>query len=394
MITYGKNVYGKKEINAIVKTLKNSTQMGKQVSKFEKRISNLFGKKYTVMVNSGSSALDIAFSILDFPKGSNFITPVLTFGTTVSSMIRANYIPNFLDINADSLCISENKILKAINKKTVGMCIPNLVGNLPNWLIIKKIAKKYNLFLIEDSADTLGYKIKNGNTGKISDIVITSYYGSHIVSCAGNGGSISLNNKKLYEKSLLLRSWGRSSSLFKENSEKIENRFNIKLDGIEYDKKFVFQEMGFNYEPSEIGAAFGNVQLDNLSNNINIRKRNFNIHYNFFSKYEKYFILPKVLDFVDTAWLAFPVLLKPRMINRKKFMIFLEKNKIQTRVIFTGNILKQPGFRNINYVGKKRNFSQANYIMKNSILIGLHQGLSINNIKKIHRTIVSFLDKN
>ena len=160
MISYGKNVYDNKEIKAILKTLKNSTQMGAEVSKFEDRISKIFGKKYSVLVNSGSSALDLAFSILDFPKGSNFITPVLTFGTTISSMVRANYVPNFIDIKFDSLCISENDIVKAINKKTVGMCIPNLVGNLPDWLVIKKIAKKYNLFLIEDSADTLGYKIK------------------------------------------------------------------------------------------------------------------------------------------------------------------------------------------------------------------------------------------
>ena len=193
---------------------------------------------------------------------------------------------------------------------------------------------------------------------------------------------------------MLLRSWGRSSSLFKENSEKIENRFNIRLDGIEYDKKFVFQELGFNYEPSEVGAAFGNIQLDKLKTNINIRKRNFKLHYNFFSKYEQYFFLPSILDTVETAWLAYPVILKSNMINRRKFMIFLEKNKIQTRVIFTGNILKQPGFRKIKCIGRKRNFPQANYIMKNSILIGLHQGLSIKNIKKIHNTISSYLSKN
>ena len=392
MISYGKNVYDSKEIKAVNQVLKNSTQMGQQVTIFEKKISKLFGKKHTVMVNSGSSALELAFSSLNYSKGSNFITPILTFGTTISSMLRYGYIPNFVDINLNTLCINESLIEKSINKKTVGICVPNLIGNLPDWTIIKKIAKKYNLIVIEDSADTLGYKFKNSNTSKLSDITITSFYGSHIVSCAGNGGSISVNSKKIYEKILLLRSWGRSSSLYKENSEKIENRFNIKLDGIDYDKKFVFSDLGYNFEPSEIGASFGNVQLSKLNNNIKIRQRNFMLHLKFFSNYKDLFYLPSTYDFVNTAWLAYPIIIKSSNINRKKLMIFLEKNKIQTRVVFTGNILRQPGFKKIKCIGRNRNFLNSDFIMKNSILIGLHHGLKKSDIAIIHKKIKLFLN--
>ena len=250
----------------------------------KKKISELFDKKYGLMVNSGSSALLLAYEVLPIPKGSNIITPVLTFATTVSSIIKAGFIPNFVDVDNRSFCIDEKKIIKSINNKTKAISVPNLLGNLPNWKLIKKIAKKYNLIIIEDSADALGSKIGNVSSGKFTDISITSFYGSHIINCAGNGGYVGFNNKKLYNRAKLLRSWGRSSSLYDENSEKIENRFDIFIDGIQYDKKFVFEELGYNFEPSEIGAAFGLVQLKQLNKNLKIRTKIFKNHTKFFNK--------------------------------------------------------------------------------------------------------------
>ena len=138
--------------------------------------------------------------------------------------------------------------------------IPNLIGNVPDWKKIYKISRKFKLPIIEDSADTLGASIDRKPTGVYSDISITSFYGSHIISCAGNGGMLLTNNKKYYEKAKVLRSWGRMSTLIKD-PENIVKRLNIKLKGIDYDKKFVFSELGYNFEPSEIGAAFGLVQL-------------------------------------------------------------------------------------------------------------------------------------
>tara|TARA_A100000164_G_scaffold367175_1_gene388862 strand:- start:1812 stop:3005 length:1194 start_codon:yes stop_codon:yes gene_type:complete len=390
-ISYGSNVYGAKEIKEVVKQLKTGTQMGKSVENFENKISKLFRKKKTLLVNSGSSALILSFQSLDFKKGSNFITPVLTFGTLVSSMMMAGYVPNFIDVDSETLCIDEKKIEKKINKKTVGMCIPNLIGNLPNWKILKKIAKKHKLFVIEDSADTLAAKYDKKSTGQYSDISVTSFYGSHIISCAGNGGSISLNQKKLFNRCKLLRSWGRNSSLYKD-SESIKNRFNIKLAGIDYDKKFVFSKPGYNLEPSEIGAAFGNIQIKDLNKNINIRKKNFLLHLNFFKKYPKIFNLPKILKHAESAWLAYPILIKEnKFFKRKDLMIFLENNNIQTRVIFTGNILKQPGFKKINCI-KEKKYPKADYIMKNGILIGCHHGLKNNNIKFIHKKLKFFIE--
>ena len=390
-VNYGKSVHGKDELKAVVDVIKNSTQMGKQTKNFENKISKLFCKKYGLMVNSGSSALLLAYEVLPIPRGSNIITPVLTFSTTVSSMVKAGYLPNFIDVNLQTYCIDEDKIEKNINKKTKAISIPNLLGNLPNWLLIKKIARKYNLLIIEDSADALGSKINNVSSGQHSDISITSFYGSHIINCAGNGGYLGFNNKKLYEHAKLLRSWGRSSSLYDENSEKIENRFNINIDGIQYDKKFVFSKQGYNFEPSELGAAFGLIQLKKLKYNLQKRSSIFKKHNNFFSNFNDFFITPIQSNNVHTGWLAYPLLVKKnKYFNRTDLQIFLEKNKIQTRVVFTGNILRQPGFKNIKCI-KNKKYNNADRVMKASLLIGCHHGLSNKEINYIHKKIETFI---
>ena len=281
-ISYGKNVYDKKEINAVLKTLKKSTQMGKNVDLFEKKIAKYFSKKYALMVNSGTSALILALKVLDLPKGSEVITPGLNFGTAVSSILLNDLTPVFVDIEIESLQIDVRLIERKINNKTKAILIPNLIGNIPDWFKLNKIAKKYNLKIIEDSADTLGAKIGKRTTGSYSDISITSFYGSHVISCAGNGGIFLTNNKKHYLRSKVLRSWGRASTLIKD-SENIKKRLNVKLKGYDFDRKFVFQEVGYNFEPSEIGAAFGLEQLKKFSHFSKIRNSNFNLHKKVFS---------------------------------------------------------------------------------------------------------------
>ena len=141
-VPYAMTVHNKLEIEAVVDTLKTSTQMGLKTKKFEKQVANIFNKKYDIAVNSGSSALFLAMKVFDLPKGSEVITPTLTFATTVGCIVTNNLVPAFVDINLNSLCIDENKIEKMISKKTKAMCIPNLMGNFPNWKKIKKIAKK------------------------------------------------------------------------------------------------------------------------------------------------------------------------------------------------------------------------------------------------------------
>ena len=205
---------------------------------------------------------------------------------------------------------------------------------------------------------------------------------------------VCFNNKKLYIKAKLLRSWGRSSSLFDENSEKIENRFNLKLDGIDYDKKFVFEEIGHNLEPSELGAAFGLVQLKKLNQNIKKRIQIFNKHNSFFRKFSKDFLTPISTVNTISGWLAYPILISPKSkIKRKDLQIFLEKRNIQTRVVFTGNILRQPAFKFLNTkVNNASKFINSDYVMKNGILIACHHGLTDKHLKHLHNSFSDFLN--
>jgi len=393
-IFYGKNIYNNNEIKAVVSQLRKSTQMGRNVAEFEEKISKMFGKKYSLMVNSGSSALMLAFKVFNFKPNDEIITPCLNFGTAVSSLLHFNLKPIFVDIDIDTLQINTDLIKKKITKKTKALLIPNLIGNLPDWIKIKKLAKKYNLKIIEDSADTIGHTINNKNTSSISDIAITSFYGSHIISCAGNGGIFLTNNKKQYERAKILRSWGRMSTLIKD-SENINHRLKIKLDGVNYDKKFVFSELGYNFEPSEIGAAFGLEQIKKFNMFQKKRNENFYAHLKFFSKYKKIFVTPRIVKGVKTNFLAYPIIIKKnKYFSRKKFQIFLENNKIQTRPIFSGNILRHPAFEFLkSNVNKVSSFQNADYIMKQGILIGCHQGINKLDLKRMHSLIEKFILK-
>ena len=393
-ISYAKTVYGQEEINAVSKCLSESTQMGTYSRKFEERISKLFNKKHCLYVNSGSSALYIGIEAFNFPKGSEVITPCLTFSTTVGCLIKNNLIPVFTDVEPLTYCIDCSQIESLISEKTVAILAPNLMGNICDWVKIKEIADKYKLIVIEDSADTIGAKINGISTGAYTDMSITSFYGSHIINCAGNGGALAINDDKVMERAKLLRSWGRTSSIFDEKSESIENRFNIDLEGIEYDAKFVFELVGYNLEGSEIGAAFGLVQIDKLKENIKTRQLNFERQSNFFKKYNNLFSTPKQNENSHTAWLAFPLLLKKNIpFKRRQLQIFLEERNIQTRVVFTGNILKQPMCKNIVKRTIDSGYPNADAVMERAVLLPLHHGMTEEMFERFHSTIDKFVEE-
>ncbi len=394
-IFYGKAVYDKKEIKAVVNVLKNHSLSlidGKHVKSLERRVAKLFGKKYGLMVNSGSSANLLGLSSFNFKKGSEIITPNLTFSTTVSPIYHLGLIPHFIGVKKNKFISDPDQIEKCINKKTVALMIPNLLGNIADWKRINSIAKRYKLKVIEDSADTIGYKINNKNTGKYSDVTTNSFYASHIINGAGTGGIVCFNDYKLYERAKLLRGWGRSSATFNE-SESANKRFNVKISGIDYDAKYIFSDLGYNFLPSEISAAFALEQLKKLKNNIKIRERNFKLLKNFFSKYENLFHLPEQYRNVKTPWLAFPLVIKKnKFFKRKDLQIYLEKNNIQTRTIFTGNILRQPIMKNRIFKKHPNCNEVADDVMKNGILIGCHQGLAISEINYIYKIFKKFIN--
>lgn len=394
-IYYGKAVYGKEEINAAIKVLKNKSLTlidGPSVKKLEKTIANIFGKKYGLMVNSGSSANLLALASLGLRPGSEIITPTLTFSTTVSPIYQLGYKAHFIDVGKNNFVADHKQIEECINKNTSAIMIPNLLGNLPEWDKIYKIAKKYKLKIIEDSADTIGYSYKK-QIGKYSDITTNSMYASHIVTGAGFGGIACFNDFTTYTRAKLLRGWGRSSATFNE-SEGIKERFSSKVDGIPYDGKYIFSDMGYNFLPSEISAAFALEQLKKLKKNILVRMNNFSSLKKFFSNFPELIDLPQQLKGLKTGWLAYPIIIKKNsFFNRRDLQIYFEKNNIQTRTIFTGNILRQPIMKNKKF--KKHNKAEvnSNEIMQNGMLIGCHHGLGIKDIDFIKNKFTKFLIK-
>jgi len=202
---------------------------------------------------------------------------------------------------------------------------------------------------------------------------------------------VELYDKKTYDRAKLLRGWGRSSAIFNE-SEGIKERFSVKVGNIPYDGKYIFSDLGYNFLPSEISAAFALVQLKKLKKNINSREQNFSILKNFFKKYPLIFDMPVQDKFLKTAWLAYPVIIKKSAkLNRKDLQIFLEKNGIQTRTIFTGNILKQPIMKNQTYKKVKNSEINANFVMTNGMLIGCHHGLTMSEINFMINKFKEFL---
>lgn len=392
-VSYGKSVHGEDEIAAVLGVLRGSTQMGASVRRFEQGVAALFAKRHGIMVNSGSSANYLAVELLGLPPASEVITPALTFATTVAPLVKNNLVPAFVDVAPDTFNIDVGQIESCITPNTRAMMIPSLIGNLPDWDGIAQIARKHSLLVIEDSADTLGATLRGTSTGSRSDISTTSFYGSHVINCAGNGGMLCVNRDDWHEEARLLRSWGRSSSLFAD-SESVENRFNVELEGIPYDAKFVFSRIGYNLEPSELGAAFGLVQLDRLAANIQARQRNFAAQRAFFAQYEHWFILPGELDEVHTGWLAFPLIVRDDApFSRRDLQIFLEQRNIQTRTVFTGNILRQPAFKGIRRRETPGGYPNADRVMRHGMLIACHHGLSQRELDYMHEQFRAFAAK-
>ena len=394
-IYYGKAVYDSKEINAVIKVLRNNSLTlidGEKVKILEKTVAKIFGKKFGLMVNSGSSANLLSIASFNFKKGSEIITPNLTFSTTVAPIFQLGLVPHFVGVEKNKFVVDPAQIEKCINKKTVALMIPNLLGNIADWKSINKIAKKYKLKVIEDSADTIGYSVNGKNLGKYSDISTNSFYASHIINGAGTGGIACFNDYKLYERAKLLRGWGRSSATFNE-SESANKRFNVKISGIDYDAKYIFSELGYNFLPSEISAAFAIEQIKKLKKNINTRNKNFDYLRSFFKQYNNFFKLPDQYPGVKTPWLAFPLVVKKNKIfNRKKLQIFFEKNNIQTRTIFTGNILKQPVMKNKIFKKHPKCGEIADDVMKNGILLGCHQGMIKSDLDYICNTFKKLIN--
>ncbi|MBX4211196.1 MAG: DegT/DnrJ/EryC1/StrS family aminotransferase [Candidatus Yanofskybacteria bacterium] len=391
-VLYARAIYGDREIAAVLDSLQRDWLVsGEPTRNFEKAIAEKFGQNFGIFVNSGSSANLLAMEVLNLPKGGEVITPACTFATTVNPILQLGLVPVFVDVELDTYNIDLNLIEAAISPKTVALMIPHLVGNLNDAKRLRQIADKHNLKLIEDSCDTIGGTIGGEPTGKYADISTTSFYASHIITAMGGGGMVMFKNAEQAVDAKIFRDWGRAlPEFFDDNPEK---RFVFKINGIPHDGKFVFSKLGYNLKPVDAQAAFGLVQLGRLDEFHQIRQKNFKALFEFLKDYPEHFLLPRQLPDADVRWLAFPITIRSNSpIQRTDFMRYLEDHKVQTRVLFSGNILRQPAYQNIPHrVGSP--LVNADTILAKSLLIGCHHGLRDEHIEYIKKTIRDYLSK-
>ena len=367
--------YGEEEIKAVEQCLREGwlAGFGPRSIEFEKKIAKRFGKKYGVFVNSGSSACLLAIAALGLKKGSKIITPACTFSTTLAPIIQLGYEPVFCDVELTSYVPSVQSILDLITEDVRAIMVPNLIGNKPDWDLLKseltRIGRE-DIIVIEDSADTITYT-------ESTDVSTTSFYASHIITAGGTGGMVMFNSKEHVDRALQYRDWGRMG----DNSEIMDDRFNHKVDGIPYDHKFLYGVLGYNMKCSEMSAAFGLVQLERFEDYKHKRRTNFERYLENLKDIEE-LILPD--DSVEPNWLAIPLQTERRL----ELLTFLEENNIQTRVTFAGNVTRHPIYR--EYL---QDFENADAIMKNGFLLGAHHGMTVEDVDYVCDKIKEFFSK-
>ncbi len=393
-------VLGKKEIlNAVEACLDGWFTGGRFNDEFEKKMKTFLNIKYFLTCNSGSSANLLAMSSLcsdqlgskKLNKGDEVITCAMGFPTTINPIIQNGLIPVFVDAKISNYNINENVLEKAISKKTKAIFIAHTLGNPFNLNKIVKFAKKHNLFLIEDCCDALGAEFKGKKVGTFGDIATLSFYPAHHITM-GEGGGIFCKSSKLKRIIESLRDWGRDCWCETGCDNTCKKRFSWSLGELPYgyDHKYTYSNLGYNLKITDIQAAIGLAQFDKLEEFISIRRKNFFYLKNLLSKLNKYFILPNATPESNPSWFGFPITIKSKSkIVRNHLINYLERNNISTRLLFGGNIIKQPYMLNQKYrvVG---NLNISNRIMKNSFWIGIYPGLKKNHLLYVSKILQNY----
>jgi CDP-6-deoxy-D-xylo-4-hexulose-3-dehydrase len=395
-IEYAGSVHGEDEIAAVVEVLRGpptALRIGRNVRGFEQRIATLLGKQRGIMCNSGSSALYLAVEALALSPGDEVITSVLTFSTDVAPLVRAGLVPAFVDIDPDTYQIDVDAIERMISPRTKAILVPNLIGNAPDWDRIRAIADTHGLKVVEDSCDGLGLRLRGKPTGARADISVTSFALSHIITAAGTGGMVCVDDDELADRILMLRRWGRRSEVQLFGSAKgTEARYFSDVDGLEYDNLFIFDEVGWNFEPSELSAAFGLVQLTKLEANLDRRRRNFAMLREHFAGHADVFDLPRTTPGLVTAWHMFPFVIRPgSTIERSALQRHLESHGIDTRMVWTGNVLRQPAFKGIDHRADPAGYPHADRVMRQGLVLPCHHGMDDADVSYICQTLDVFL---
>ena len=378
--------------NMVEASLDGWLTTGRFNSLFQKQLAEFLNIKSLITVNSGSSANLIAFSTLTSPKlkeraikkGDEVITVAASFPTTVNPIVQFGAIPVFIDIKVPTYNINENLVEEAITEKTKAIMIAHTLGNPFNVKKIKEICEKYNLWLIEDTCDALGSKFNNQFVGTFGDIATLSFYPAHHITM-GEGGAVFTNSIKLKRIAESFRDWGRDCYCEPGKDNTCNKRFEWQLGDLPfgYDHKYTYSHMGYNMKITDMQAACGVAQLNKLDNFINLRKKNFKFLYENLKILDEFLLLPETEINSDPSWFGFPLSLKKnKKFNRNDLINHLNEKKIGTRLLFAGNIIKQPYMKDLNFK-VSGDLKNTDFVMENTFWIGLYPGLTLQHLEYV-----------
>lgn len=385
-VNYAGRVYDEKEMISLVdSSLDFWLTAGRYADQLEKELSKFLGVKHCLLTNSGSSANLLAVSALTSPKlgdrrllpGDEVITTACGFPTTLNPILQNQLKPVFVDVELGSYNIQADIVDETISEKTKAICIPHTLGNPFNLDKISKIAKKHHLWLIEDNCDALGSVYNKQYTGSFGDLSTLSFYPAHHITM-GEGGAILTNHPLLKEIVASFRDWGRDCWCDPGHDDTCGRRFSWKLGSLPYgyDHKYIYSHIGYNLKVTDMQAAVGLRQLEKLPDFIRSRRKNFDILHKVFLDYENHLVLPQIAEGAEPSWFGFPILVRDDApFNRNDIVNFFENRKIATRMLFGGNLIRQPAYEDIDF-RLADSLENTDLVMNNLFWIGVYPGIT------------------
>lgn len=389
-IYYAWAVFGDEEKRAVMDALDaGRLGPGRLVAEFEAKMAARFGKKYGVATNSGSSANLLALAAFDLETGSEVLAPATTFATALAPILQHDLAPVAVDGELGTYQVDLEKLEAAVTTRTRAVLVPQLIGNAADLRALREICDRHSLRYLDDSCDTIGTTVHGRPSGAYSDVTTTSFYASHVITAAGMGGMVLTDSTEIRDRVLCMRDWGRVG----DDREDFNERFDFELDGIPYDKKFLYKYLGYNMKMPEIAAAFALVQEGRLDAFLRTRRANFDHLVERMRAHEDVFVLPRSAEGVRANWLAAPLAIRPESgIRRYHLLQHLEAAGIQTRVVFSGNIARHPAYRDRVRV-PAGGLPVADEIMANGFLLGAHHGMATSDVDALADAVDAFFLK-
>lgn len=396
-VHYAGRVFDASEIeNLVASSLEFWLTSGPWTDRFEKTMRKFFGASAFLLVNSGSSANLTMLSALTSPMvgaplkpGDEVITPAVTFPTTLTPIVQNRLVPVFVDCELGTYNVNPDAVEQAIGPRTRALMIPHTLGNPFDLGRLVPLAERHGLYLLEDCCDALGSTWDGRLCGTFGDLASLSFYPAHHITM-GEGGGVIVNRSPLKRAAESMRDWGRDCWCAPGQSDTCSKRFGWKLGDLPegYDHKYIYSNLGYNLKATDMQAAIGVAQFEKLAHFCARRRENFARLYRLLQPFEDRLILPRALPQADPAWFGFPITVRPG-VSRSALVAHLEARLIETRMVFAGNVLRQPGFRDIEHrvVGTLAN---SDTVMNDTFFLGVFPGLTGPMIDYVGESVAEF----